>query len=282
MNDIEELSVRVKSLEESLEAYEIQRMFSGENDDSNAIVYINSGAGGTESQDWAEMLLRMYLKWAEKKGFETQVADLLPGEEAGIKNVTFIVSGKHAFGYMKCEAGIHRLVRVSPYDANNRRHTSFASVYAYPEISEDIPIEIKDDEIRVDTFRSSGPGGQHVNKTDSAIRITHIPTNIVVQCQNERSQHKNKSMAMAILKSRLYELEKKKQDEKMDALNKEKKDISWGSQIRSYVLHPYKLIKDHRTKYEEHNAETVLDGDIDAFIKSYLLYLTFNQKREDN
>lgn len=282
MNDIEELSVRVKSLEESLEAYEIQRMFSGENDDSNAIVYINSGAGGTESQDWAEMLLRMYLKWAEKKGFETQVADLLPGEEAGIKNVTFIVSGKHAFGYMKCEAGIHRLVRVSPYDANNRRHTSFASVYAYPEISENIPIEIKDDEIRVDTFRSSGPGGQHVNKTDSAIRITHIPTNIVVQCQNERSQHKNKSMAMAILKSRLYELEKKKQDEKMDALNKEKKDISWGSQIRSYVLHPYKLIKDHRTKYEEHNAETVLDGDIDAFIKSYLLYLTFNQKREDN
>jgi peptide chain release factor 2 len=282
LNDVEELVVRVKSLDESLGVYEIQRMFSGENDDSNAIVYINSGAGGTESQDWAEMLLRMYLKWAEKKGFETQVADLLPGEEAGIKNVMFMVSGKHAYGYMKCEAGIHRLVRVSPYDANNRRHTSFASVYAYPEISEDIPIEIKEDEIRIDTFRSSGPGGQHVNKTDSAIRITHIPTNIVVQCQNERSQHKNRAMAMAILKSRLYELEKKKQDEKIDALNKEKKDIAWGSQIRSYVLHPYKLIKDHRTKYEEHNAEAVLDGDIDAFIKSYLLYLTFNQKREDN
>ena len=254
MNDVEELVVRVKSLEESLGAYEIQRMFSNEIDDSNAIVYINSGSGGTESQDWAEMLLRMYLKWAEKKGFETQIADLLPGEEAGIKNVTFMMSGKH----------------------------SFASVYAYPEISEDIPIEIKDEDIRVDTFRSSGPGGQHVNKTDSAIRITHIPTNIVVQCQNERSQHKNRSMAMAILKSRLYELEKKKQDEKMDALNKEKKDIAWGSQIRSYVLHPYKLIKDHRTKYEEHNAEAVLDGDIDAFIKSYLLYLTFKQKREDN
>jgi peptide chain release factor 2 len=282
LNDIEELVLRVKSLDESLGIYEIQRMFSGENDDSNAIVYINSGAGGTEAQDWVEMLLRMYLKWAEKKGFETQIADMLPGEEAGIKNVTFIMSGKHAYGYMKCEAGIHRLVRVSPYDANNRRHTSFASVYAYPEISEDIPIEIKDEDIRVDTFRSSGPGGQHVNKTDSAIRITHIPTNIVVQCQNERSQHKNRSMAMAILKSRLYELEKKKQDEKMDALNKEKKDIAWGSQIRSYVLHPYKLIKDHRTKYEEHNAEAVLDGDIDAFIKSYLLYLTFNQKREDN
>jgi peptide chain release factor 2 len=282
LNDVEELVVRVKSLDESLRVYEIQRMFSGENDDSNAIVYINSGAGGTESQDWAEMLLRMYLKWAEKKGFETQVADLLPGEEAGIKNVMFVVSGKHAYGYLKCEAGIHRLVRVSPYDANNRRHTSFASVYAYPEVPEDIPIEIKDDEIRVDTFRSSGPGGQHVNKTDSAIRITHIPTNIVVQCQNERSQHKNRAMAMSILKSRLYELEKKKQDEKIDALNKEKKDIAWGSQIRSYVLHPYKLIKDHRTKYEEHNAEAVLDGDIDAFIKSYLLYLTFNQKREDN
>jgi peptide chain release factor 2 len=282
LNDVEELVVRVKSLDESLGVYEIQRMFSGENDDSNAIVYINSGAGGTESQDWAEMLLRMYLKWAEKKGFETQIADMLPGEEAGIKNVTFMVSGKHAFGYMKCEAGIHRLVRVSPYDANNRRHTSFASVYAYPEVSEDIPIEIKDEDIRVDTFRSSGPGGQHVNKTDSAIRITHIATNIVVQCQNERSQHKNKAMAMSILKSRLYELEKKKQDEKMDALNKEKKDIAWGSQIRSYVLHPYKLIKDHRTKYEEHNAEAVLGGDIDAFIKSYLLYLTFKQKREDN
>jgi peptide chain release factor 2 len=274
--------LRVKSLDESLGVYEIQRMFSGENDDSNAIVYINSGAGGTEAQDWVEILLRMYLKWAERKGFETQIADLLPGEEAGIKNVTFMVSGKHAYGYLKCEAGIHRLVRVSPYDANNRRHTSFASVYAYPEVSDDIPIEIKDDEIRVDTFRSSGPGGQHVNKTDSAIRITHIPTNIVVQCQNERSQHKNRSMAMAILKSRLYELEKKKQEEKMDALNKEKKDIAWGSQIRSYVLHPYKLIKDHRTKYEEHNAEAVLDGDIDAFIKSYLLYLTFKQKREDN
>jgi peptide chain release factor 2 len=282
LNDVEELVVRAKSLDESLGVYEIQRMFSGENDDSNAIVYINSGAGGTESQDWAEMLLRMYLKWAEKKGFETQIADLLPGEEAGIKNATFLMSGKHAYGYMKCEAGIHRLVRVSPYDANNRRHTSFASVYAYPEISEDIPIEIKDEDIRVDTFRSSGPGGQHVNKTDSAIRITHIPTNIVVQCQNERSQHKNRAMAMSILKSRLYQLEKKKQDEKLDALNKEKKDIAWGSQIRSYVLHPYKLIKDHRTKYEEHNAEAVLDGDIDAFIKSYLLYLTFNQKREDN
>ena len=280
--DLEELDSLVAALDESLETYEIERMLSGENDEGNAIVYINSGAGGTEAQDWVEMLLRMYLKWAERKGFETQVVDLLPGEEAGIKNVTFIVRGKHAYGYLKCEAGIHRLVRVSPFDANNRRHTSFASFYAYPEISEDIQVAIKEEDLRVDTFRSSGPGGQHVNRTESAIRITHIPTGIVVQCQNERSQHKNRAIAMAILKSRLYELEKKKQEEKLDSLNKEKKDIAWGSQIRSYVLHPYKLIKDHRTKHEEHNAEAVLDGNIDGFIKSYLLYLTFDQKRYDN
>lgn len=257
-------------------------MLGGENDKVNAIMYINSGAGGTEAQDWVEMLLRMYLKWAEKKGFETQIVDILQGEEAGIKNVIFLVKGPHAYGYLKCEVGIHRLVRVSPFDSNNRRHTSFASVYAYPEISEDIQVDIKEEDLRIDTFRSSGPGGQHVNRTESAIRITHIPTGIVVQCQNERSQHKNKAIAMAILKSRIYELEKKKQEDKMNSLNKEKKDIAWGSQIRSYVLHPYKLIKDHRTKYEEHNAETVLDGDIDTFIKSYLLYLTFGQKREDN
>ncbi len=281
-NDLEELALRAKALDESLSSYEIERMLGGENDDGNAIIYINSGAGGTEAQDWVSMLLRMYLKWAEKKGFETQIVDILDGEEAGIKNATFIVRGKYAYGYLKCEAGIHRLVRVSPFDANNRRHTSFASVYAYPEIADNIQVDIKEEDLRVDTFRSSGPGGQHVNRTESAIRITHLPTNLVVQCQNERSQHKNRAIAMAILKSRLYELEKKKQDEKMDSLNKEKKDIAWGSQIRSYVLHPYKLIKDHRTKYEEHNAETVLDGDIDGFIKSYLLYLTFEQKREDN
>ena len=282
LNDLEELGIRVKALEETLEAYEIEQMLGGENDESNAILYINSGAGGTEAQDWVEMLLRMYLKWAEKKGFETQIVDMLQGEEAGIKHPIVIVTGKHAYGYLKCEVGIHRLVRVSPFDANNRRHTSFASIYAYPEIAEDIPVEIKDEDLRVDTFRSSGPGGQHVNRTESAIRITHLPTGIVVQCQNERSQHKNRAIAMAILKSRIYELEKKKQEEKMDTLNKEKKDIAWGSQIRSYVLHPYKLIKDHRTKHEEHNAEAVLDGNIDAFIKSYLLYLTFEQKREDN
>ncbi|MDD5008991.1 MAG: peptide chain release factor 2 [Syntrophorhabdaceae bacterium] len=280
--DIEELDQRAASLDALLGKYEIERMLAGENDKANAIMYINSGAGGTEAQDWVEMLLRMYLRWAEKKGFETQIVDILQGEEAGIKNVTFLVRGPYTYGYLKCEVGIHRLVRVSPFDSNNRRHTSFASVYAYPEIPEDIHVDIKEEDLRIDTFRSSGPGGQHVNRTESAIRITHIPTGIVVQCQNERSQHKNKAIAMAILKSRIYELEKKKKEDKLNSLNKEKKDIAWGSQIRSYVLHPYKLIKDHRTKCEEHNAEAVLDGDIDTFIKSYLLYLTFEQKREDN
>ncbi len=255
-------------------------MLAEENDKENAIIYINAGAGGTEAQDWAEMLLRMYLKWAERKGFESQVVDLLPGEEAGIKNVTFLVKGAYAYGYLKCESGIHRLVRISPFDANARRHTSFASVYAYPEIPEGIQVDIRDEDLKIDTFRASGPGGQHVNRTESAIRITHLPTGIVVQCQNERSQHKNKAIAMAILKSRIYELEKKKQEEKMDLLNKEKKEIAWGSQIRSYTLHPYKLIKDHRTKLEEHNAESVLDGDLDQFIKACLLYLTFEKKRD--
>ena len=255
-------------------------MLGGETDKENAIVYINAGAGGTEAQDWAEMLLRMYLMWSEKKGFGSQVVDILPGEEAGIKNVTFIVSGPNAYGYLKCESGIHRLVRVSPFDANNRRHTSFASVYAYPELPENVQVDVKEEDLRIDTFRSSGPGGQHVNRTESAIRITHIPSGIVVQCQNERSQHKNKAIAMAILKSRLYELEKKKQDEKMAALNKEKKEIAWGSQIRSYTLHPYKLVKDHRTKVEEHNAESVLNGELDSFMKACLLYLTFEQKSD--
>ena len=279
-NDLNELMERIGSLDQSLGSYEIERMLGGENDNANAIVYINAGAGGTEAQDWAEILLRMYLRWTERKGFETQVVDILPGEEAGIKNVTFIVKGPHAFGYLKCENGIHRLVRISPFDANNRRHTSFASLYAYPEVADSIEVEIKDEDLRVDTFRSSGPGGQHVNKTESAIRITHIPTGIVVQCQNERSQHKNRAIAMAILRSRIYEIEKKKQEEKLNSLEKEKKDIAWGSQIRSYILHPYKLIKDHRTKTEMHNAEAVLDGDIDAFIKAYLLYLTFEQKSD--
>ena len=265
-------------LDKLLARYEIERMLAGETDKENAIVYINAGAGGTEAQDWAEMLLRMYLMWSEKKGFDSQVVDILPGEEAGIKNVTFIVSGLNAYGYLKCESGIHRLVRVSPFDANNRRHTSFASVYAYPEIPDNVQVDIKEEDLRIDTFRSSGPGGQHVNRTESAVRITHIPSGIVVQCQNERSQHKNKAIAMAILKSRLYEQEKRKQEEKMATLNKEKKEIAWGSQIRSYTLHPYKLVKDHRTKVEEHNAEGVLNGELDAFMKACLLYLTFEQK----
>jgi len=278
-DDVAELDRRVEALDKELDRYEIERMLAGENDVENAIMYINAGAGGTEAQDWAEMLLRMYLKWAEKKGFETQVVDLLPGEEAGVKNVTFLVSGPYAYGYLKCESGIHRLVRISPFDANARRHTSFASVYAYPEIPEDIHVDIREEDLRIDTFRASGPGGQHVNRTDSAIRITHLPTGLVVQCQNERSQHKNKGIAMSILKARIYELEKRKQEEKMSQLNKEKKEIAWGSQIRSYTLHPYKLIKDHRTKLEAHNAESVLDGDLDQFIKACLLYLTFEDKR---
>jgi peptide chain release factor 2 len=278
--DLEELVERVNSLDQALDRYEIERMLGGENDETNAIVYINAGAGGTEAQDWAEMLLRMYLRWAERKGFETQVVDILPGEEAGIKNVTFLVKGPYAYGYIKCENGIHRLVRISPFDANNRRHTSFASLYSYPELADNITVDIREEDLKVDTFRASGPGGQHVNKTESAIRITHLPTGIVVQCQNERSQHKNRAIAMAILRSRVYELEKKKQEEKMNILEKEKKDIAWGSQIRSYTLHPYKLIKDHRTKTEVHNAEAVLDGEIDPFIKAYLLYLTFDRKSD--
>jgi peptide chain release factor 2 len=278
--DAAELAQRVDALDKLLSSYEIERMLSGEGDKENAIVYINAGAGGTEAQDWAEMLLRMYLMWSEKKRFETQVVDILPGEEAGIKSATVIVSGLNAYGYLKCETGIHRLVRVSPYDANNRRHTSFASVYAYPELPESVQVDVREEDLRIDTFRASGPGGQHVNRTESAVRITHIPTNIVVQCQNERSQHKNRAIAMAILKSRLYELEKRKQEEKMATLNKEKKEIAWGSQIRSYVLHPYKLVKDHRTKVEEHNADSVLNGELDGFIKACLLYLTFEQKSD--
>jgi peptide chain release factor 2 len=278
--DVGELEQRVEKLDEELNGYEIERMLGEENDKENAIVYINAGAGGTEAQDWAEMLLRMYLKWAEKKGFESQVVDLLPGEEAGVKNVTFILSGPYAYGYMKCESGIHRLVRMSPFDANARRHTSFASVYSYPEIPEGIHVDIQEEDLKIDTFRASGPGGQHVNRTESAIRITHLPSGIVVQCQNERSQHKNKAIAMNILKARLYEMEKRKQEEKMDAINKEKKEIAWGSQIRSYTLHPYKLIKDHRTKLEETRAENVLDGELDPFIKACLLYLTFEKKKD--
>jgi peptide chain release factor 2 len=250
---------------------ELKMMLSSEQDPMNAIMSIHAGAGGTEAQDWAEMILRMYLRWAEKRNFKTNIIDYLPGDEAGVKSVSFTVEGEYAYGYAKAEIGIHRLVRISPFDAGARRHTSFASVFVYPEVDDEIKIEINDDDLRIDTFRSGGKGGQHVNKTDSAVRITHLPTGIVVQCQNERSQHKNKAMAMKYLKSRLYERELQQKNEKLDEENKLKKDIAWGSQIRSYVLHPYKMVKDHRTDLEIGNAQKVLDGNIDDFIQAYLM-----------
>ena len=269
--EAQELLGKVQKSEETIYQMEFRRMLSGEHDESNAIVSINAGAGGTEAQDWVEMLLRMYLRWGEKRGYQTKIVDILSGEEAGLKNVTFTVSGRYAYGYLKAEVGIHRLVRISPFDAGARRHTSFASVFVYPEISDDFVIEIDEKDLRVDTFRSSGAGGQHVNKTDSAVRITHLPTGIVVQCQNERSQHKNKAIAMKILKARLYEKELKEKEEKFEELHNTKKEIAWGSQIRSYILHPYKMVKDHRTNKVIHQVDRVLDGEIDEFIKAYLL-----------
>jgi peptide chain release factor 2 len=246
-------------------------MLGREEDRLNAILSIHAGAGGTEAQDWAEILLRMYLRWAEKKSYRTQILDFQPGEEAGIKSATVEVEGEYAFGYSRAESGIHRLVRISPFDAAARRHTSFASVFVYPEVGDEIVIDIDEKDLRIDTYRSSGKGGQHVNKTDSAVRITHLPTGIVVQCQNERSQHKNKAMAMKVLRSRLYEMKLREQSAKKDELHKTKKDIAWGSQIRSYVLHPYKMIKDHRTNLEVGNVQKILDGDLDEFIEAYLI-----------
>jgi peptide chain release factor 2 len=262
---------RLAATEKRLKALELERKFADKDDPRNVIVNINAGAGGTEAQDWAEMLLRMYLRWAERRGFSAEIVDILAGEEAGIKNVTFLVKGAYAHGNLKAEAGVHRLVRISPFDANKRRHTSFASVFVYPETPDDVVIDIDEADLRIDTYRSGGAGGQHVNKTDSAVRITHLPTGIVVQCQNERSQHKNKATALKILKARLYELEMRKRAERMEEMHKGKKDIAWGNQIRSYVLHPYRLVKDHRTGVERGDAETVLDGDIDRFIESYLI-----------
>jgi peptide chain release factor 2 len=253
---------------------ELKMMLNNEQDSLNAIISIHAGAGGTEAQDWAEMLLRMYLRWTEKKGFGTKIIERLSGDEAGIKSVSFTVEGEYAYGYAKAEIGIHRLVRISPFDAGARRHTSFASVFVYPEVNDEIKIEINEDDLRIDTFRAGGKGGQHVNKTDSAVRITHLPTGIVVQCQNERSQHQNKAMAMKYLKSRLYEKELQLQNEKINEENKLKKDIAWGSQIRSYILHPYKMVKDHRTNLENNNANKVLDGDLDEFIQAYLMNAT--------
>jgi peptide chain release factor 2 len=265
-----ELGARVEALEQDLAAAEVARLLGGEHDAVNAILEIHPGAGGLEAQDWAEMLLRLYLRWCERRGFRAELVEQQPGEGAGIKSATVTVEGPYAYGYLKAEAGVHRLVRISPFDANARRHTSFASVFVYPDVEEEIEIEIRDEDLRVDTYRSSGAGGQHVNKTDSAVRLTHLPSGIVVACQNERSQHKNKSTAMKILRARLFELEKRKQEEKMAELTKPKTDIGFGHQIRSYVLHPYRMVKDHRTNTEIGNADAVLDGAIDPFIDAYL------------
>lgn len=267
---IDELSSELIELKKSLEDLEIQSLLSGEKDLSNAILTINPGAGGTESQDWAQMLMRMYLRWAEKKGYKTNIIDLQPGDEAGIKSCTLTINGPYAYGYLSVEAGVHRLVRISPFDANKRRHTSFTAVLVYPEIEEDIDIEINEDDIKIDTFRASGAGGQHVNKTSSAIRITHLPTGIVVACQNDRSQHRNKETAFKVLRSRLYDLGVAEQEKEIKDIIGEKKEIAWGSQIRSYVLQPYRLVKDHRTGVEEGNVDAVLDGEIDTFIKAAL------------
>ena len=259
------------ALEASIGRMEFARMLSGEHDANNAILSINAGAGGTEAQDWAEILLRMYLRYCERKGFKTEITEYQPGDEAGTKGVTITVTGDYAFGYLKAEKGIHRLVRISPFDSNARRHTSFCSVFVFPELSDDVDIEVLDKDLKVDTYRASGAGGQHVNKTDSAIRITHLPSGIVVSCQSQRSQHKNRSTAMKQLKARLYELEMEKKESEAEELGGEKKDIAWGSQIRSYVLHPYRMVKDHRTDFESGNTDAVLDGNLDGFIEAYLM-----------
>jgi peptide chain release factor 2 len=267
---LKEAQVRLQELGKILSQMEFNKLLSGEEDINNAIMAIHAGAGGTEAQDWAEMLLRMYLRWVERRGFKAEIIDSLPGDEAGLKSVTFTIEGKYAFGYLRSETGIHRLVRISPFDAGGRRHTSFASVFVYPEIEDDILIEINEADVRVDTFRASGAGGQHVNKTSSAVRLTHLPTGIVVQCQNEKSQHRNKDMAFKVLKSRLYELEMEKKEEKKKSIHEGQSDIAWGSQIRSYTLAPYRLVKDHRTQLEIGNVDEVLNGGLDPFIEAFL------------
>lgn len=268
---LENADKEVEYLLSELDEIELKSTLSQKEDRHNVIMSVHPGAGGVESQDWAQMLMRMYMRWAEKQGFKLEIVDMLPGDEAGIKSATLTVSGQYAYGYLKGEAGVHRLVRISPFDANRRRHTSFAAILVYPEITEDIDIDIKDDDLKVDTFRASGAGGQHVNKTDSAVRITHLPTGVVASCQSQRSQQKNRVTAMKILKARLFAIKKKEQDEKLEEFIGEKKDIAWGSQIRSYTLQPYQLIKDHRTGYETGNVNAVLGGEIDGFIKEYLL-----------
>ncbi len=268
---LQELSAEIEILKKNVDDLEFQSMLSDPDDHLNAILTIHPGAGGTESQDWAQMLMRMYVRWIERKGFKYQIMDLQSGEEAGIKSVTLEVTGKYAYGYLKAEVGVHRLVRISPFDANSRRHTSFASVFVYPEVNNEIEITINPNDLRIDTYRASGAGGQHVNKTSSAVRITHLPTGIVVQCQSERSQHMNRENAMKILMSRLYQKKKEEERQKMQQLEDSKKDIAWGSQIRSYVFHPYNMVKDHRTKVETSNIQDVMDGNLDMFIHAYLM-----------
>lgn len=265
-----EIARSLDTMTQELEALEMESMLAGPDDPKNAILAIHPGAGGTESQDWAQMLLRMYTRWAERRGFDVQVMDMQAGEEAGLKSVTIEVTGAYAYGYLRSEVGVHRLVRISPFDANHRRHTSFASVFVYAEVEEDLEIELNESDLRVDTYRASGAGGQHVNKTDSAVRITHIPTNIVVQCQTERSQHRNRDNAFKILRAKLHAHYMEEERKKMKEIEKGKMDIAWGSQIRSYVLQPYTLVKDHRTGIETGSVDNVLDGDIDGFIEGFL------------
>jgi peptide chain release factor 2 len=268
---IEEVSQQIQAIEKKIKKLSIDLMLDGEDDQNNAIISINAGAGGTEAQDWAEMLFRMYTRWIERKGFTQEVIDFQPGDEAGIKSVTFTADGDYAYGYLKAEKGVHRLVRISPFNASGKRHTSFASVFVYPELENEIVVQIDDKELRIDVFRASGAGGQHVNKTSSAVRITHLPSGIVVQCQQEKSQHRNKELAMKVLKSRLYQLEKQKQDEKLQEIHDSKNEIAWGNQIRSYVMHPYQLVKDHRINLEVGNVTGVLDGGLDLFMEEVLL-----------
>jgi peptide chain release factor 2 len=271
---LQEVIQQIIRLEKKSDALTLNVMLDGEDDDKNAIVSINAGAGGTEAQDWAEMLFRMYSRWVERKGYAFELIDFQPGEEAGIKSVTFTAGGENAFGYLKSEVGVHRLVRISPFNASGKRHTSFASVFVYPELDQEITVAVDEKDLRIDTYRASGAGGQHVNKTSSAVRITHLPTGIVVQCQQEKSQHRNRDLAMKVLRARLYQHEKKKQDEKIQDMHDSKEDIAWGSQIRSYVLHPYQMVKDHRIGLDVGNVNAVLDGDIDQFIEGVLLSKT--------